>query len=485
MRQTVLYKAPPIIKGRVPKNVYGNLDIYAPTMVPAGGSHILHPETARAARTLGIDYSDAVTGFSFKGRHGTAVINGAVVATEFREAVEEVLHAFEDEIADEEAHLRSSEALRFWKRLLTGLRIKERINGYEIEGERRALDEQMRGFDEEENGEDEAANKEDESVGDGAYSGGFFLDNTAEDIAEPTAGHFEEYSGYYQGVNSSPGGMLTEEDLQDVEDESHGVGAHFADDNGDQQYLRISNRIEGGRSIPNNPSPEYQPTQENHNAAEGGGFLDEGKLEQHPTQNSSSQNGNLVDSDMHDPKELQRQEHTSSGSETKTSSPSILQDLDKPPPSSRSPEQERNLKANDYTIAFPHATTAAPKSPFADFNLPESELEEARMLQELHEANRKTPPIITSSLILQRSPLSQPILLHGVSSDDVPLVTRRRGEEEKERMGISKNDDDADDDDNDNDNNNDEGGGNSSSSDAGSLLSHDPEDDDADPEWIA
>lgn len=477
-----MYEAPPVVKGRVPKNVYGNLDIYAPTMVPAGGSHILHPETARAARTLGIDYSDAVTGFSFKGRHGTAVINGAVVATEFREAVEEVLHAFEDEMEDEEAHRRSSESLRLWKRLLTGLRIRERINGYEIEGERRALDEQLRGVDEEDNGKDEAANKEDESVGDSAYSGGFFLGDTAEDIAEPTAGHFEEYSGYYQGVNSSPGEMLTNEDLQDVEDESHGVGAQFADDNGDQQYLRSSKRVEGGRSIPSNLPPEYQPTQENHNAAEGGGFLDEGNLEQHPTENPS-QTGSLVDGVMHDLEELQRQEHTSSGSETKTSSPSILQDSDKQKPSSRPPEEERNLKANDYITASPHATTAAPKSPFADFNLPESELEEAKMLQELHEANRKIPPITTSSQVVQRSPSSQPILLHGVSSDDVPLATRRRGEEEKERMGISKNGNG--DDDNDNDNNNDESGGNSSSSDAGSLLSHDPEDDDADPEWIA
>lgn len=479
-----MYKAPPVVKGRVPKNVYGNLDIYTPTMVPAGGSHILHPETARAARTLGIDYSDAVTGFSFKGRHGTAVICGAVIATEFREAVQEVLHAFEDEMADEEAHRRSSEALRFWKRLLTGLRIRERINGYEIEGERKARDEQMRAVDEAENEEDEAANEEDESIGDGVYSGGFFLDNTAEDIAEPTAGHFGDYSGNHQEVDSGPGGMLTEEDLEDVEDEPRGVGAHFADDNGGRQYLRIFNSADGVRSIPNNLSPEYQLTQENHNEAEGGGFLDEGKLEQHPIQNSSQPTGN-VDGNMHGPEELQRQEHTSTTQETKTPSPSILQDLDKPAPSSRPPEQERNVKANNYTKAPPQATTTAAKGPFPDFNLPESELAEARMLQELHEANRKTPPITISSQEVQSISLSQPILLRGVSSDDVPLVTRRRGEKEKERrMGISKNDDN---DENNENNDNDEGGRNnsSSSSDAGSLLSHDPEDDDADPEWIA
>lgn len=438
----MLYKAPPVVKGRVPKNVYGNLDIYAPTMVPAGGSHILHPETARAARTLGIDYSDAVTGFSFKGRHGTAVINGAVVATEFREAVQEVLHAFEDEMVDEEAHRRSAEALRFWKRLLTGLRIRERINGYEIEGERKALDEQMRGVDEAENEEDEAENGEDESVG-----GGFFPDSIAEDIAEPTAVRFGEYSGNHEGADPSTGGSLTEEDLKDVKDVSHGIGAHFADGNGRQHYLRNLNRVEGSRYIPSNLSPDDQSTQEHHNEAEGGGFLDGETFEQHPTQNSSQPTKDLADGNMH-------KSHTSATQETK-----------KQATSSRPSEQERISTANNYA-------TKASKGPFSDFNLPESELAEARMLQELHEASRNPPPRIISSQAVQSIPLSQPILLHGVSSDDVPIIPRRRGEEEEESVGILKNDDD-------------EGGRNSGSSDAGSLLSHDPDDDDADPEWIA
>lgn len=454
----MLYKAPPVVKGRVPKNVYGNLDIYAPTMVPAGGSHILHPETARAARTLGIDYSDAVTGFSFKGRHGTAVINGAVVAIEFREAVQEVLLAFEDEMADEEAHRRSAEALRFWKRLLTGLRIRERINGYEIEGERKALDEQMCRVDEIENEEDKEGNEEDESAG----GGGFFPDSTTEDLAEPTAGQFGEYSGYYEGIDSGPEG--------DFEDESHGVGAHFADGNRSQHYFSNLNRVEGGRFIPNNLSPEYQATQEDLHEAEGGGCLDEKTLEQHSAQNSSQPADDLAEDNMPDPEELKRQEHIST---------TILQDLPKPASSSRPPEQERIPTANNYAIAPPlHATTTAPKDLFADFNLPESELAEARMLQELHEASRKTPPIIISSQAVQSVPLSQPILLHHGVSSDVTSIPRRRGEEEKEGMGILKEDDDEG-------GASGAGGRSSGSSDAGSLLSHDPEDEDADPEWIA
>lgn len=424
-------------------------------MVPAGGSHILHPETARAARTLGIDYSDAVTGFSFKGRHGTAVINGAVVATEFREAVQEVLRAFEDEMADEEAHRRSAEALRVWKRLLTGLRIRERINGYEIEGERKALDEKIGAGDE--LGKD---NEEDESDGGG---GGFFPDGTAEGTAEPTAGQFGKYSGIHDGVNSGPDGFSTEDDLEDIEVGSHGGGDHFADDNRSQPNL------EEARSIPKNPPPEYQPTLENHNENEGGDFLDEEQLEQrHPTETSSQPTENVADGNIHDPEEPQRQEHIPTAQETKCPSPSIIQDLKKTASSSsRPPKQQQITTINNYAAASSRSTTKAPKGPFPDLNLPESELAEARMLQEMHESSQKKPPIIVSSQAeMQTIPLPQSILLHG------PIIPRRE-DEEKEKMGTVNDDDEG------------RGGGGGSSSDAGSLLSHDPDDEDADPEWIA
>jgi len=38
--QTELYMAPPIVNGRVPKNSYGNLDVFVPSMIPEGGVHI-------------------------------------------------------------------------------------------------------------------------------------------------------------------------------------------------------------------------------------------------------------------------------------------------------------------------------------------------------------------------------------------------------------------------------------------------------------
>ncbi len=84
---------------------------------------------------MGIDYSDALTGFEFRGRHGTAVLKGVVVATEYREAVEAVIEGFRNERARVEEKMRSHAALGMWRRLLICLRIKEQVDGYEVEGE--------------------------------------------------------------------------------------------------------------------------------------------------------------------------------------------------------------------------------------------------------------------------------------------------------------------------------------------------------------
>jgi xeroderma pigmentosum group C-complementing protein len=38
--QTELYEAPPVVNGRVPKNSFGNLDVFVSSMVPKGGVHL-------------------------------------------------------------------------------------------------------------------------------------------------------------------------------------------------------------------------------------------------------------------------------------------------------------------------------------------------------------------------------------------------------------------------------------------------------------
>ncbi|KAK1725234.1 hypothetical protein CaCOL14_012936 [Colletotrichum acutatum] len=127
--QTDVYRASPVVNGRVPKNKFGNIDIYVESMIPEGGVHI-HDEfdtAARAAYILGVDYAPALSGFQFKGKHGTAVFNGVVVAKEYEEAVRAVMTGFEDVDAQEEQSKRSLVAVRTWRRFLVALRIFERV----------------------------------------------------------------------------------------------------------------------------------------------------------------------------------------------------------------------------------------------------------------------------------------------------------------------------------------------------------------------
>ncbi|KAJ4989762.1 DNA repair protein rhp41 [Stagonosporopsis vannaccii] len=134
--QTEIYVPPPVVRGRVPRNVYGNLDLYVPSMCPPGGVHIRHKLASKAARILQVDYADAVTGFNFKGRHGTAIIQGVVVAQEYGDAVYATIEGMEYMQEQAEIDARRAESLRLWRRFYLGLRIAQRVNAIEIDGQR-------------------------------------------------------------------------------------------------------------------------------------------------------------------------------------------------------------------------------------------------------------------------------------------------------------------------------------------------------------
>ena len=249
--QTTEYKPPPVVNGKLPKNVYGNLDVYVSSMVPEGAIHLKHPETQRAARLLGVDYADAVTGFSFKGRHGTAIVNGAVVAIEHADAVQQLITGFEDERAQEENAKRSLEALRLWKRFLAGLRIRERIEGYDIEGD----DSVTREI---------ATDDDDQSDNEGG--GGFFPSRDGDGIAEPTAGGWvdsneQETDG---GGFLAPSHVHSTQDhyarheLVDREAEAREFNESLPSDN--DTFQKMPNTDSQTVSSPSSPNPVEQHT---------------------------------------------------------------------------------------------------------------------------------------------------------------------------------------------------------------------------------
>ncbi|EFW21656.1 hypothetical protein D8B26_001813 [Coccidioides posadasii str. Silveira] len=194
--QTEIYKPPPVVDDRVPKNAYGNIDVYVPSMVPEGAFHLKHYDGARAAKILGIDYADAVIGFQFRARHGTAVTHGIVASAEHREALLAVISGLEDERGQAEQDRRTMAALSMWRQLLIKLRIAERVQGYTFEGEEEKKDE-----------------AQELSESDYEANGGGFLPEGDEDGELPTA----RGVGYDDWLNEPPAGGLVVPEVSSVE----------------------------------------------------------------------------------------------------------------------------------------------------------------------------------------------------------------------------------------------------------------------------
>lgn len=118
---------PPIEDGVIPKNAFGNMDCYVPTMVPKGAVHIPLRSTVRICKRLGIDFAEAVTGFEFGKQRAVPVITGVVVAEENEHVVIDQWEKDEEERRIKEEGKRERLALATWRKWLMGLRIVQRV----------------------------------------------------------------------------------------------------------------------------------------------------------------------------------------------------------------------------------------------------------------------------------------------------------------------------------------------------------------------
>ncbi|WVR06564.1 hypothetical protein IAU60_003595 [Kwoniella sp. DSM 27419] len=125
--QTEVYTPPPIKDGIIPQNSFGNLDLYAPTMLPAGAVHLPYKGIAKVAKNLEISYAEACTGFEFKKQRAIPVITGIVVAAENETLVMEA-YAESAAAAEEKERMKKEErAIKRWAKLINGLRVRLRL----------------------------------------------------------------------------------------------------------------------------------------------------------------------------------------------------------------------------------------------------------------------------------------------------------------------------------------------------------------------
>ncbi|XP_039187717.1 DNA repair protein complementing XP-C cells [Crotalus tigris] len=151
--QTEKYQPPLAVDGRVPRNEFGNVYLFQPSMLPIGCVLLKLPNLHRVARKLDIDCVPAVTGFDFHGGYSHPVTEGYVICEEYKEVLVAAWENEESEREKKEKEKREKRVLGNWKLLVKGLLIKERLKKrYSTKNETRVMVEGESGFstDEEE-----------------------------------------------------------------------------------------------------------------------------------------------------------------------------------------------------------------------------------------------------------------------------------------------------------------------------------------------
>ncbi|XP_074609302.1 DNA repair protein complementing XP-C cells homolog isoform X2 [Acropora palmata] len=125
--QTERYKPPPAKDGKVPRNEYGNVELFLPCMLPPGTKHIQINGIQRVAKKLGIDCAQAVVGFDFHCGFSHPVTDGVVVCQEFEQVLLDAWREEEELAERRKAEKREKRMLANWKLLTRSLLIRERL----------------------------------------------------------------------------------------------------------------------------------------------------------------------------------------------------------------------------------------------------------------------------------------------------------------------------------------------------------------------
>ncbi|XP_066283758.1 DNA repair protein complementing XP-C cells-like isoform X2 [Branchiostoma lanceolatum] len=125
--QTEDYMPPLAVDGKVPRNDYGNVDLYLPCMLPQGTVHLQIPGLERVARKLDIDCAPAVVGFDFHSGWSHPVKDGYIVCEEHKGLL---IAAWEEDRQNREQKVkekREKRSLDNWRKLTKALLISQRL----------------------------------------------------------------------------------------------------------------------------------------------------------------------------------------------------------------------------------------------------------------------------------------------------------------------------------------------------------------------
>lgn len=125
--QTKPYEPPVAENGTVPRNPYGNVELFKPEMLPIGTRHLQLPSLQKTCKKMNVDCAQAMVGFDFHSGSSHPVFDGFVVCEEFADAVVEQWYKDQEEAERKEAEKIQARVWGNWKKLIKGLFIRERL----------------------------------------------------------------------------------------------------------------------------------------------------------------------------------------------------------------------------------------------------------------------------------------------------------------------------------------------------------------------
>ncbi|OQR75517.1 DNA repair protein rhp42-like [Tropilaelaps mercedesae] len=126
--QTEPYKPPEAKDGRVPRNRFGNVELFHEDMLPAGTAHLKLPGLHRIAEELGIDCVPAVVGFEGVARGCHPVLEGYVVCVEHKETLEAAWLEIQNEDRRRRRERVRKRALKNWRKITHKVMWNNRLN---------------------------------------------------------------------------------------------------------------------------------------------------------------------------------------------------------------------------------------------------------------------------------------------------------------------------------------------------------------------
>nr|XP_023026811.1 DNA repair protein complementing XP-C cells homolog [Leptinotarsa decemlineata] len=134
--QTMDYDPPTAENGIIPRNAFGNVELFKPCMLPKGTVHLKLPGLNKVCKKLNIDCASAIVGFDFHGGWSHPTYDGFIVCKEFEDKVVAAWELEQEEMEKREAEKIDKRVYGNWRKLIKGLLIRERLKvKYDFGGE--------------------------------------------------------------------------------------------------------------------------------------------------------------------------------------------------------------------------------------------------------------------------------------------------------------------------------------------------------------